>query len=219
MLIDQPSTGGQSEKSVLDHIASLKAGMISGKSLSPETRREVVEYLAAEGVGTTEIARLFGFTDRTIRRDLDAIRERNALQQDPKLVERITGELDTEAHRCIQRIRKVTNDKKASHSAKIEGERALFQILNDLAERLQSLGYLPSAAQWVQADLTHHLGDVPSLDRIAAEIQRVSGFTGHDKNAAGELGRLAELTEQASIASTSVEENSSDSDRPDLRGA
>lgn len=209
---DQPSQGGQPERSALDHIASLKSGSISGKSIAPETRQEVVEYLAAEGVGTTEISRLFGMTDRTIRRDLDAIRERNALQHDPKLVERIAGELDTEAHRCVQRIRKVTNDKNAPHSAKIDGERAAFQILNDLTERLQSLGYLPSAAHRVQADLTHHLGGVPGFDWILSEIQRVQEITGNENNAAGELGRLAELAEQASSALNPNQENTNDSD-------
>ncbi|MEO0482508.1 MAG: hypothetical protein AAF138_02710 [Planctomycetota bacterium] len=184
------------ERSVLDHIASLKAGLASGKSFDVETRQEIVEYLSAEGLGSTEIGRLVGISARQIRRDLEKIRDRNALQADPKLAERMGGELVTEARRCVGRIRRTTGDKATSPGTRVEGERAVFEILDRLTARLQSLGYLPSATQRVEANLTHHLGEALGFDAIKAEIDRISGVASaeEDTSRLRALGTLVEQT-------------------------
>jgi hypothetical protein len=85
----------------------------------------------------------------------------------------MAGRLSDEAQLCIQRIRKFQRDTNCPPAAKIDGERACFQIVNSLTERLQSMGYLPTAAKKLEADLTHHSKETMSLDEITSEAQRL----------------------------------------------
>jgi len=197
-MADQPQ--GQHEAgptlSVLDHIAALKSGSVSRDALGTETILDIVEYLRSEGVGTSETAKLFRVDARTIRRDLQAVRERNAQKTNPGLVEEVAGELVVEARQCVLRIRRVTGDKDAPHAVRIDGERAVFTILDELAARLQSLGYLPTVTHRVQADLTHHLGSAPGLDGLQEEIDRLRGLVPEGSADAAGLSGLRLLTER-----------------------
>jgi hypothetical protein len=42
-----------------------------------------------------------------------------------------------------------------------------------LAERLQSMGYLPTVSKKLEADLVHHVENTLSLDEIKSEAQRL----------------------------------------------
>ncbi len=160
----------------LDILQDIKTGTIDPASLLPYQRKLLVPFLIAEGQSTAEIAHLLKVSDRTIERDKKAIREENAISQDPKLVNIIAGRLVDEAQICIQRIRKFERDNNCIPAAKIEGEKGCFQIINNLAERLQSMGYLPITARKLEADLTHHMENTPSLDEIKSEAQRLQNI-------------------------------------------
>jgi hypothetical protein len=128
----------------------------------------------SEGQSTAEIAHLLKTSDRTIERDKKAIREDGAISQDPELANIMAGRLFDEAQICIQRIRKFQRDKDCPPAAKIEGEKTCFQIINDLTERLQSMGHLPTVSKRLEADLTHHVGnDLLSLAQMKSEIHRL----------------------------------------------
>ncbi len=157
----------------LDILQCIKKGTTDPASLLPNQRKLVVPFLMAEGQSTAEIAHLLKISDRTIERDKKAIREKNAISQDPKFAGVIAGRLVNEAQTCIQRIRRFEKDGNCPLAAKIEGEKGCFHILNSLAERLQSMGYLPTAAKKLQADLTHHMENTLSLDEIKSEAQRL----------------------------------------------
>ncbi|MCH8130683.1 MAG: hypothetical protein IIC70_12395 [Acidobacteria bacterium] len=111
--------------------------------------------------------------DRTIERDKKAIRESNAIKWDPHLVEQMVGRLCGEAEHCIQRIRKAVRDKKVSPSVRVDAEHRCFEIYNRLTQTMQGLGYLPTAARKLEADLTHHLGELPDFDAMRAEVRRL----------------------------------------------
>jgi len=187
----------QPARGVLDHIGDLKSKKIEGSALSIEQRHEVVECLQAEGVSTAEISKILGMASRTIRRDLEGIRDANALRADPGMADRMAGELFNEARTCIARIRRTTREKDVSHAVRVDGERAVFQILDSLAARLQSLGHLPTAALKVRADLTHHHVDVPGYDDLKQELDRLTGIVPDGSSQTKELGTLKQLTEKA----------------------
>ena len=157
----------------LDILQGIKDGTTDPVSLLPNQRKLIVSFLAAQGQSTAEIAHLLKVSDRTIERDKKTIRQENAISQDPELASVFAGRLVDEAQTCIQRIRKCQRDSDCPPAAKIEGEKACFQITNNLTERLQSMGYLPTAAKKLDADLSHHIGDSLSLDEVAAEAQRL----------------------------------------------
>jgi len=157
-------------------LQSIKTGSTDPESLLPGERRALVTVLTAEGQSTAEIAHFLKVSDRTIERDKKAIRQENALSQDPELAGVIAGRLVDEAQICVQRIRKFERDNNCPPAAKIEGEKGCFHIVNSLAERLQSMGYLPIAAKKLEADLTHHMENTLSLDEIKSEAQRLQNI-------------------------------------------
>ena len=162
-----------SESQSLTLLQDIKNGSVDPSSLCPADRRLLVSFLMAVGQSTAEIALSLKTSDRTVERDRKAIREENAITKDPKLVEQIVGRLISEAEVCIQRIRKFQRDNQASPAAKIDAEQRCFQILCQLSERLQSLGYLPIATQRIEADLRHSAASSLSLEQIQDEAGRL----------------------------------------------
>jgi len=157
----------------MDLLKGIKAGTVNPATLLPDQRRPLVALLMTEGQSTAEIAHLLDTSDRTIERDKKAIRENNAISKDPELANIMAGRLADEAQICIQRIRKFQRDSNCPPATKIEGEKACFQITDNLAERLQSMGYLPTAAKKLEADLIHHTNNPLSLAEIKSEAQRL----------------------------------------------
>lgn len=170
------STPKSKELRCLDILQGIKERTTDPASLLPNQRKPLVPFLAAEGQSTAEIAHLLKVSDRTIERDKKAIREENAISQDPELANIIAGRLVNEAQICIQRIRKFERDNNCPPAAKIEGEKGCFHIVKSLAERLQSMGYLPIAAKKLEADLIHHMENTLSLDEIESEAQRLQNI-------------------------------------------
>jgi len=154
-------------------LQDIRKGLTDPKSLCPDDRRLLVFFLMIEGQSTAEIAHLLKVSDRTIERDKKALREEIAVTKDPKLLEQIAGGLMSEADICLQRIRKFQRDSNASPDAKMEGEQRCFQIKCNLIEKLQSLGFLPTAAQKIEADLTHRAASTLTLEEIQLEAGRV----------------------------------------------
>jgi len=154
-------------------LQDIRKGLTDPKSFCPDVRRLLVSFLMAEGQSTAEIAHLLKVSDKTIERDKKALREENTITKDPKLLEQIVGGLISEADLCIQRIRKFQRDSNASPAAKMEGEQRCFQIKCNLIEKLQSLGFLPTAAQKIEADLTHHAASSLTLEEIQLEARRL----------------------------------------------
>jgi len=170
------STPKSKDLRCLDILQGIKANTTDPASLLPNQRKLLVPFLMAEGQSTAEIAHLLKVSDRTIERDKKTIRENNAISQDPELADVMAGRLVDEAQISIQRIRKFERDANCPPAAKIEGEKGCFHIVNSLAERLQSMGYLPIAAKKLEADLTHHMENTLSLDEIKSEAQRLQNI-------------------------------------------
>ncbi len=154
-------------------LRKIESGALDPKCISVSERRQLVGFLMSDGCSTAEIAQILQVGDRTIERDKKAVRESNAIARDPKLVEQMVGRLVGEAELSVQRIRKAVRDKKVSPSVKVDAEHRCFQVVNDLFQSLQGVGYLPTAAQKFEADLTHHVGDVPDFGATRAEVVRL----------------------------------------------
>jgi len=157
-------------------LQDIKSGKTDPSLLAPAERRLLVSLLVAEGQSTAEIAHLLQVSDRTIERDKQAVRKDNALAKDPELAGVMAGRLVDEAQICIQRMRKFQRDNNCPPAVKVEAEKSCFQVVNSLAERLQSMGFLPTAAQKLQADLMHHSEEALSLNEIQSELHRLQGI-------------------------------------------
>jgi hypothetical protein len=159
----------------------------------------------AEGQSTAEIALLLQTSDRTIERDKKAIRENNAISEDPAFTGIMAGRLVDEAQICVQRIRKFQRESNCPPAAKIEGERACFQITNDLTERLQSLGFLPTAVTKLEAKLSRGIDEIPSIDDIEAEVTRLEKITLKGSESKEQILALAGEIKKAKLAGQVLE--------------
>jgi hypothetical protein len=154
--------------------------------------------MIGEGYSTAEMAQILKVSDRSIERDKKAIREANALSAGPELVEQMVGRLVCEADLSIQRIRKAARDKDTSPAVRIDAEHRCYQIVSDMVASLQSLGYLPIAAQRLQADFTHSIGQIPDVAQMQEELQRLRQITGETQ------GTDPRLIEQLSEVETQL---------------
>jgi len=193
---DNADPADASSLSVLDAIGRLKSGLLDPKTLSADDRRACVAYLGSEGLGVAEIAQLMQVSDRTIRRDREAIRDANALEPDPALAGRVAGQLMVEAEACMTRIRRVTWDRDTPPGVRVEGERACFQILGEMTQRLQSLGFLPTSSQQIEASVT--VDSAPVLAEIDRELSELITLARREENE-GLVAELTELKTQADL--------------------
>ena len=185
-----PESGG--EITTLALLRKIQSDAIDPKTIAKADRQQLVAYLMGDGYSVADIAQILQAGERTIERDKKAIRESNAIARDPKLVEQMVGRLVAEADLAIQRIRRAMRDKGTPKAVKVDAEHRCYQIISDVVRAMQRLGYLPTAAQKFEADLTHHLGEVPDHADLGAEIRRLK----HIHNDAPELVQRLELLEQ-----------------------
>ena len=166
------------ESQTLTLLQGIKDRSVNPKSLNTTDRRLLVAFLTVEGQSNAEIAHLLQVSDRTIERDRKALREEITVTKDPKLLDQIVGKLMAEAEVCTQRIRKFQREKDASAAAKIDGEHRCFQITCVLTEKLQSLGFLPTATHRIEADLRHTAANSYSLEELHQETGRLLQIQG-----------------------------------------
>lgn len=197
-------------------LQKIQSGQLDPKCIAAASRRQLVAAMMNDGYSTPEIAEILKVSDRTIERDRKAIREANAVSRDPRLVEQMTGRLIGEGELCVQRIRKAARDKEASPMVRIEAEHRCFQIVSNLVEGLQRLGYLPTATRKLEADLIHHAGSLPEFSAIEAEVSRLKDvFQELPGSEAGERMADLERTLDRARLATEVEALSSDLEHRD----
>ena len=144
---------------VLRNIQAIKDSRLNPKSLSELERQECVEFLSGEGYTQQQIGEVLTISDRTVRRDLEAIEERNALTPDINLAKRIIGSMFRKAvghHRYLVRLARTSG---ASVSEKSQSEFLAWRVLKEMVEKMQSLGYLPMRPQEITGELFHSFGD------------------------------------------------------------
>lgn len=182
----------------MELLARVKAGTLPADLIAPADRQLLVALLSADGFSTAEIAQVLKVSDRSIERDRRAIRDGLAVSKDPKLVGQMVGRLMAEAELSVQRIRRTARERDVEASVKIDAEHRCFLICRDLTQLLQRIGYLPTASQKVEADLTHHLGELPTFDEMQSEIDRIKAVSGAD---AAQLADLEDVFARVTVAS------------------
>lgn len=184
----------------LELLAKVRTGAMPGRMLAPADRQALVALLAADGLSSPEIAQILQVADRTIERDRRALRDANRIPKDPRLVEQMVGRLVAEAELSVQRMRRTAREREVDPAIKIDAEHRCFQVVRDLVQSLQRLGYLPTATQKVEADLTHHVGELPTLTDLQMEIDRVKQLGGGDEVVPG-LIEVERVVARAALAS------------------
>lgn len=166
----------ESPRGVLQILREIKTGTLDPKILRAEDRQACVTHLGLEGATVPEMAQLLGVSDRTIARDRKAIQQQHAIHTDPTLAPLIAGRLMQEAETSNARLRRIGRDPQTPPAVKVASELAAYEVYDKFAQRLQSLGILPQIASRLHADVTHHTGDLTSLDDLRCELARIDSI-------------------------------------------
>ncbi len=188
------------ELGTVDLLQQLKSGMLNAKQLKPAVRQQVVAALMDDGYSTSDMAKILMTSDRTIERDRKVLRESTVLNNHPDLLPQMAGRIQQEAELCMQRIRRATRGKEVSAAVKVEGERCCYQMVSDLLQRLQSLGYLPTAKQQVEAELVHHTGNIADYEELLLESTRLLGVASDSESASAQQDQLQQIADEVKRA-------------------
>lgn len=174
------SKGHQSFESESIHsvLAQIKDKKIDPINLSSEDRRRCIEVLKGEGYSVAEMAQVLKKNERTIYRDWEQIRSDNALVPDPEFAPKMAGETMRQAEISMSRQRRIAREPNASAMERLMAEQIAWKTFKEMIEKLQSLGYLPTAAIGVNAEI-HHSGAVaaiPGYELLESEALRITNI-------------------------------------------
>jgi hypothetical protein len=150
--MDNQSPQKLDEMPVLDLITKIKEGVVDPKLLYKSTRQLCVETLFVEGVHISKIAGLFKVSDRTIRRDIADMREKNAVAPSPEMTRAILGELVTNGRHHYSSLRQIARLKDAYPDEKARAEYLAWRVGKELVDRLFQAGFLVAADQPLEND-------------------------------------------------------------------
>lgn len=142
--------------SVHTTLSEIRSGTLDAGTLSKSVRQLCVEALFLEGHTSSSLAQLFKVSDKTIRRDLQDIYEKNALNPSADLARELIGECLQKARAHHAYLMRMARGKDGSLQEKAQAEYLAWRTLKETMSLMQSLGYLPQAPTTIVGDIFHH---------------------------------------------------------------
>ena len=167
---NDPTSKKEEELPIFSLIQQLKDESLDPRTLPKELRQQCVEVLWAEGYGESSMAQILKRSEKTIKRDLQEIREKNALSPNLELARQIIGEMVQRARMHQGYLVRLARSKEATVSEKAQSEYLAWRVQKELVEKMQSLGYLPSRPQEITGDIYHHMS-LQEEERSFSEIR------------------------------------------------
>ena len=175
------------DKPLLSLIQEIKSGSTDPRMLPVELRQQIIETLMIEGYAVSQIAQLLNRSEKTIQRDLNKIRSKNALKPSVDLAKQMIGEIVMKARTHNAYLMRLARSKGGNIAEKAQAEYAAWRVTKELVEKLQTLGYLPLRPQEIVGDLFHHIDDgseqsLSEIHKIITELEAVE----HDDGSTNE---------------------------------
>lgn len=152
-------------------IQDIKDGRFSPKLLAKDLRLEIVEFLVLQGQDSASIAQFLQITDRTIRRDLVEIRQKNEVSLNPGLVKVVVGEMLSLCRQHISHLMRLARSREGSLGEKANAEYLAHRVYTEVVQRLQSLAYLPTQPQTFAGSFYHNL-EGPNIDKAFGDLKK-----------------------------------------------
>lgn len=207
MKANNPKLEKEEEVPILSLIQKIKDESLDPKTLPKELRQQCVEVLWAEGYGESSMAQILQRSEKTIKRDLQEIRERNALAPNLELAKQIIGEMVQRAHMHQGYLVRLARSKDATVSEKSQSEYLAWRVQKELVEKMQFLGYLPSRPREITGDIYHHMSlqeEERSFNEVRAMLNEIEGVARETGTFTDELGKeiqvLTAKIEKAEVA-------------------
>jgi transposase len=190
------------ERPIFSLIQQLKDASLDPRTLPKELRQQCVEVLWAEGYNESAMAQILQRSEKTIKRDLQEIREKNALSPNLELARQIIGETVQRARMHQGYLVRLARSKDATVTEKGQAEYLAWRVQKELVEKMQSLGYLPAKPQEVIGDIYHHL----SLQQEERPFAEIRGILAEIENVARETSTFTdELGKEIKILNARIE--------------
>lgn len=178
-MTSETSSQNPEDQPILTLIQRIKDNLFDPKFLTKDQRIQCVEILLGEALTEAAIAQILKVSTKTITRDIQNLRERNALTPNINFAKQIIGDLVHKARLHHGYLMRLARNREISGPAKVQAEFSAWRVLSELIERLQSLGYLPQRPTEITGDLYHHLSDdseqsIEEIKKMIIEIEIVS---------------------------------------------
>ena len=186
--------GGGGQPLLLHLVRDVRQGRVAAACLSSADRRACVEYFTGEGMTAPEIAVVMNVSDRTVRRDRQAIRRANTLRPGKELADEVVGELCSRAESAISRLHRAvrdTGDGPVTPHMRMRAEIAAFRIYRDLVIVLSKLEYIPTGKEQLNAEYVAKIRGAdpwPACSR-AERLRRNIASTGRSNEVVVAAGR------------------------------
>jgi len=169
------NTPGPDDISIHSVLNEIKSGALDPATLPKQTRQHCVEALMLEGHQPSALAPLLKVSDKTIKRDLNDIFEKNAVNPSPELAKRLIGEFMQRFRTHHAHLTRLARSKEGSVRERGEVEFLAWRVQKEALELLQSLGYLPSRPTQVIGDIFYHdeQSAEPAIDEIKKQIAEI----------------------------------------------
>lgn len=172
------------EATVYELIKQIRSEDLDPRLLTVEQRQECVEVLRLEGHQHAAIAEMLKWNIKTIKRDWDEIRARNAAKPTPELALRTIAELIMKASSKEDHLTRLARGKDGSVQERSQAEFYAWKVLNEAAQLLQSVGHLPSQSAKMVGDIYHHHENERQLspEEMKVEIARIEKIIAEEGN-------------------------------------
>ena len=164
-----PAAPALERTSIADLVHKLHAGQLAAEQLPQELRRQCVAHLTLEGFTTGEITQLMGVTERTVRRDRQAVRRDEAQPPNPALGDELLGEFHRLTLSSIQRLIRLARDTSTPHYARLWAEEAAVRIYQRLIDTARRMNYIEDGSRRLR-----HLRDGTSPDDAKTLTQHLT---------------------------------------------
>ncbi len=121
-------------------LEKIKNKIIDPVLLPKSTRQACVEVLMVEGHHPSPIATLLKKSDRTIRRDMLEIRQRNAVIASPAFTQMLVGDLINNARNHYEHLKKIARSEDAYPDEQTRAETMAWKVNVQLIDKLYKLG-------------------------------------------------------------------------------
>jgi len=158
------------DQPIIGMIQKIKDSALDPKTLTIDARQCCVEFLLGEGTSVPAMAQLLKRSEKTLKRDISEIIDRNRLSPDTNLREKITSEMVMYARIHRDLLMKLARSKEAAVSERSQAELSAARVFLDMVSKLQDLGYLPRVPQGVVGAVFHVDGKISDLDELTRQI-------------------------------------------------
>lgn len=205
MLVNNMQT--EPEQSVLNIIQGIKEGRIDPSTINKELRLKCVEVLQFEAYKPSEMAQIFKCSDKTIKRDLAEIQEKNAVSPNIDLAKKLIGDFLIKSQNSHNYLSKLARTKDYSVSEKVQAEYSAHLVASDTITKLQSLGYLPTIAQSIVGDFYHHDSIEQEATNLIEDIAELKSICPESKELSVLQLKVEAISNQGNVDQEEVKQN------------